>query len=433
MSDSGFEVKSSEALEPQREILLPFRSERYEYYKSRRNGMLQFVKKAAPEYACDMLTIEALRKEFLLCYPLSHPSIVRYTNYEDNTLYEEFIDGLTLKEMLESDDIRLVDPQFVASLIRQLYSALEYIHSQGILHLDIKPENLMVTRIGNNLKLIDFSCAESATHDNTAGYTPEYKAPEQGNGKTDATTDLYLAGKVAETLAERGGLTRKWQKFLERAAAKSSELRFQSASEALEELPGQEGRGIRPLTGVLILLGVIIAGAIAVWTFWPTYTAEEGVKAEKIPAIDSATSNQHQITSANPQGEEEGKASEIIVDIKPGEDNGNKLAGEGSTPEGHSETDLRKKLEKDIDSHIKAYFNQNVFPLFNDTVRFKEGYRSEGFMEAAREMVQKGYDDAESYGENLISQYPEEATFIRSQIFNSFLSQNNIFNQKIGY
>lgn len=265
MSDSGFNMGTTAGDEAVREIPLPIRSGRYLYFKTTRHGLLNFVKRPSPEYTGDMLTVEALRKEFLLCFPLSHPSLVRYIAFENSSLYEEYVGGMTLREMIDCNDGRLRNPRFLLSFARQLFNVLDYIHRQGILHLDIKPENLMITRIGNTLKLIDFSCATSAVSDKTAGFTPGYKAPEQGEGVDSCATDLYLAGKVIELLAQKGLASHKWKSFISKAIASDPSLRFQSAEEALEALPSKVGRKIPVyfyLGGITLML---IVGAIILW------------------------------------------------------------------------------------------------------------------------------------------------------------------------
>ena len=280
MNDSGFNIGTTARDETVREIPLPISSSRYQYFKTTRHGLLNFVKRPSPEYAADMLSVEALRKEFLLCFPLSHPNLVRYIAFENSSLYEEYVDGMTLREMIDSNDERLQNPRFVLSVARQLFNVLDYIHRQGILHLDIKPENLMITRIGNTLKLIDFSCASSALSDTTAGFTPEYKAPEQGSGTDNCATDLYLAGKVVELLAEKGSATRKWKSFISKAVAPDPSLRFQSAEEALSALPGEATRKIPAYAYAVGILIVLIAAVLILWLSYKPYPSPETAEPE---------------------------------------------------------------------------------------------------------------------------------------------------------
>lgn len=311
MSDSDFNIGAAVRREDLRETPLPVRSTRYLYFKSMRHGLLNFVKRPSPEYAADMLTVEALRKEFLLCYPLSHPSLVRYIAFENSSLYEEFVDGMTLREMIDCDDKRLRNPRFLLSVARQLFNVLDYIHRQGILHLDIKPENLMITRIGNTLKLIDFSCASSATSDMTAGFTPGYKAPEQGETVDSCATDLYLAGKVVELLARRENSTRKWKSFISKAIATEPSQRFQSAEEALSVLPDNDTRKIPTYVYGAGILFMLTVGVLISWAIYKSYSSPKAIETATQNVTDSphvsndiiTTQPQPQVTSSLPHDE----------------------------------------------------------------------------------------------------------------------------------
>ncbi len=84
-------------------------------------------------------------------------------------------------------------------------------HTQGVLHLDLKPENVMITRVGNAVKVIDFGCAYCSADDSTSGFTLEYRAPEQENGTTNAYTDIYLIGRIMEELTAHADCRRPQQ------------------------------------------------------------------------------------------------------------------------------------------------------------------------------------------------------------------------------
>lgn len=155
-------------------------SGRFEFFKVRHYGALHFVKRPAQAYRNNLVTTESLKKEFFIGYNLNHPSIVRYMRLENGALYEEYIDGLSLREMIESDDERLHSPEFIERICGQLLDATSYLHSRGVVHNDIKPENVMISRIDDQLKLVDLGCATSDMWDATEGFTPAYKAPEQG-------------------------------------------------------------------------------------------------------------------------------------------------------------------------------------------------------------------------------------------------------------
>lgn len=238
---------------------------RYLFFKVRLNGKLHFEKRVAPDHLADLATVEALRKEFEIGYGLDHPNIVRYLRYDDNALYEEFLDGLTLRRMIDQQDPRLADPDFVSPLCRQLLEALDYIHRHGILHLDLKPENVMVCNIGNTAKIIDLGSARTGQFDTTEGFTPTYRAPEQGShDSTSVATDIYLLGRLMAELTRGSRLSPLWEPFLSRATAPDPARRFPSAADALGAIPAgapaakRPGRRL-PTLGAAALIAIVLA------------------------------------------------------------------------------------------------------------------------------------------------------------------------------
>jgi hypothetical protein len=138
---------------------------------------------------------------------ITHPNVVRiYSHGETATgaayLIMEFVDGNTLREMLEEGCLA---PLLTASYLRQIGAALDAIHAHGICHRDLKPENLMIRHAadwGREVVLIDFSIAIVKDPDETlhglsrAAGTIYYMAPEQAIGYADASTDIYSLAKI---------------------------------------------------------------------------------------------------------------------------------------------------------------------------------------------------------------------------------------------
>lgn len=235
-----------------------------ECFRQRLYGRLHFVKRLRPEYAADPVCREALHKEFLVGYGLEHPAIVKYLRYDNGTIYQEYIDGETLRTLIDGHDHRLASPAFVREVSRQLFEALAYLHSNGILHLDIKPENIMLTRVGQTVKIIDLGACLTAMHDTTPGFTPAYRAPEGLTGKSAVpATDIFQAGLVIRELFRAGGrMPRCWRRFISRATASDPALRFTDAAEALRAIP------TAPRRNTAVTLAAVAAVA-AVWYLWP--------------------------------------------------------------------------------------------------------------------------------------------------------------------
>lgn len=139
-------------------------------------------------------------REVRLLATLDHPHIVRVFTYFEahNTAYyvTEHIDGPCLADVAAEYRKHLghiPQPPLYSLMVRML-DALDYLHSHGILHLDIKPDNILVTRTGSPI-LIDFGAARNRGEHTTAAVveTPGYSPPEQGrpDGRLCPATDLY--------------------------------------------------------------------------------------------------------------------------------------------------------------------------------------------------------------------------------------------------
>jgi serine/threonine protein kinase/beta-lactam-binding protein with PASTA domain len=165
------------------------------------------VKTLRDDLARDQTFQARFRREAQSAASLNHPSIVAvYDTGEDMVggtpvpyIVMEFVDGRTLRDLLR-DDRRLL-PERAAEITDGVLRALDYSHRNGIVHRDIKPGNVMLTRNGD-VKVMDFGIARAvsdtqATMTQTAQVigTAQYLSPEQARGeRVDARSDLYSAG-----------------------------------------------------------------------------------------------------------------------------------------------------------------------------------------------------------------------------------------------
>lgn len=134
---------------------------------------------------------------------LSHPNIVKIydVSYGDNLQYivMEYVEGITLKEYIEQQG--KLDIREAIYFITQILRALQHAHDKGIVHRDIKPQNILLVSDGT-IKVTDFGIARfsrSETRTMTEGAigSVHYISPEQAKGSiTDAKTDLYSSGVV---------------------------------------------------------------------------------------------------------------------------------------------------------------------------------------------------------------------------------------------
>ncbi len=171
-------------------------------------GRTVAVKVLRPELACDRRFVRRFHDEAQAASRLNHPNVVSVIDFgqtDDGLLYlvMEFLRGLTLTEVLRTEHLtteRIVD------IIGQILSALEEAHERGVVHADLKSDNIMVEhrRGGWDLiKVVDFGIArltgkhDEDEHDSDRSIcgTPEYMAPEIIRGEEPTyATDLYAVG-----------------------------------------------------------------------------------------------------------------------------------------------------------------------------------------------------------------------------------------------
>ena len=143
---------------------------------------------------------------------LTHPNIVTVFDFEADEsfayLVMEYVDGITLTELLNRVEGGTLTGDEVAYLVQAVAGALSFAHRSGVLHLDIKPSNIMIDREGA-IKLCDFgmaTLASAAGYGDARGGTVGYMPPEQILGElVDERADVFSLAVVAwQALAGRG-------------------------------------------------------------------------------------------------------------------------------------------------------------------------------------------------------------------------------------
>ncbi len=144
--------------------------------------------------------IESLAKEGVIQAELDHPGIVKALGIDPDSdppyFVMDYVDGSNLREYLvEKGPLPLAE---VESTLRQILDALAYAHERGVIHQDIKPENILLTE-ENEVKLTDFGIARindaSRTKTGIVLGTPSYMPPEQLAGKNvTGHSDIFSLG-----------------------------------------------------------------------------------------------------------------------------------------------------------------------------------------------------------------------------------------------
>ena len=242
-TDSRSSFESLEPLDTQGATCDTFRVKLY--------GKLHFLKRLKPEFANDIRYQESFRKEFETGYRLEHSNLVRYISLTDDGILMEYIDGETLTQYLANHPDYFKNKSNTNKFLRQLLDVVGYLHSHQVLHLDLKPDNILLTRINNDVKLIDLGCCYTDTFTDTQGRTNRYAAPEQiTNEYPDVRTDIYAIGKILDLLPH----SNIYNKVIARCTAPDPLARYQSVEEIQYDINHQK----RYYLYVMVLLAIVV-------------------------------------------------------------------------------------------------------------------------------------------------------------------------------
>jgi serine/threonine protein phosphatase PrpC len=164
------------------------------------------LKVPLPSLEGDVAAFSRFQREEEIGRALDHPTILKIIRVEDSEksrpyIVMELLEGQTLERLMRQ--IRPLPESDALAIVSQVCDGLQYLHSQGVVHRDLKPQNIMLCSDGS-LRIMDFGIAKVASSRRmtfggfspTMG-TPDYMAPEQVKGQRgDERTDIYSLGAI---------------------------------------------------------------------------------------------------------------------------------------------------------------------------------------------------------------------------------------------
>ena len=179
----------------------------------------------------NVVFLDMIRKEYQLSLQLQHPYIASVYEYAEDTpggpgILMEYSDARSLREFIsEKPSIKLR-----MKVLDQLLDAVSYIHECGIVHNNLDPKDILVTKKGNNVKIIDFglSAEDVVALGKSGRLDMGYVSPELASNsrKLDRRSDIYSLGKIIDDLF--GG---KFGKIVDKCTRKKAGKRFENVDQ----------------------------------------------------------------------------------------------------------------------------------------------------------------------------------------------------------
>ena len=234
-----------------------------------------------PHHAKNPLFLKRFKKEARLLVEFDHPNVVKGVDHGTanglSFAAMELLEGDSIQNLLDRDGP--LSDEKALGIILKVAEALEYIQGKGILHRDIKPDNIMITKTGE-IKLCDLGFAKTIgaaeESEGTTCGTAQYMSPEQAQGQRDMDirSDIYALGAtlyhmamgsvpfkggdsleimakqvmedLSSTEAKNKHISHHMHYFIERMMAKEKDLRYTTPRELIEDIEAQM-EGIRTL------------------------------------------------------------------------------------------------------------------------------------------------------------------------------------------
>lgn len=239
------------------------------------DGRVMMRKSLRRQYLNNSDQRDMLIKEYAVGCILAErtPYVVGYRKMTDNdeecSIWMDYIEGETVDSLLSIHPDFFRNERNLRRFLSQLLEGLTAIHSSQVVHMDIKPANVMLTSVNRDVRIIDLGLSYTYSHPTSAGMTNAFAAPEQkAGGSVDARTDIYAVGKMIEYIAQRLNseertyhLPRDIRRIMEGCLHDEKTSRWQSCGDIIRRL----NNGGRRLWIWLLCMAMVVAISSAVY------------------------------------------------------------------------------------------------------------------------------------------------------------------------
>ncbi len=216
-----------------------------ECYRVLIDGEQFFMKRLRPEYANDPKYRLILEKEYKIGKQIESPYTPKYISFNNDEkgayILMEYINGASIEEMLNSNPEYFCCKKNLYKLTQQLLQGLQLLHNKKILHLDLTPHNIILTHVGNDVKIVDFGFCLSDSYIHTAGTTTGFAAPELLERRIEdinESTDIYAVGALLQYIEKKTEkkLPAKLQTIMKRCLQQQQEKRYATVGEIIKTI-----------------------------------------------------------------------------------------------------------------------------------------------------------------------------------------------------
>lgn len=264
----------------------------WEGYDADHGGRHYFRKQLRPELLNNKPLRDSFVKEFHLGRRLQSEYFPNYISLDDTAeglfLTMDYIDGETLQDRLQNNPSFFRNRYNMQRFIFQMLEALDVLHRKGILHLDLKPSNLMLTHRTDNLRIIDLGYSCSSEWDCTMGMSQRYASPEQLQGNHQAicaASDIYSLGKIISHVAKQSGfrMPRRLRSIIAKCMKEDIAERYENIEQLMADVDAYRNAPKRKtllycVLSACVTLVFIILGVMAHRFWYATEFTVDGIR-----------------------------------------------------------------------------------------------------------------------------------------------------------
>ena len=251
---------------------IPFGGATSQAYRVRIGGKEYFMKRLRPELKNDWRYRSAYQKEYEVGRSISNDYIVRYKAIDEDAeglyILMELVNGRTLEEKLAAEPEYFARGRNFEKLFIQLLRGLKVLHEAHVAYLDLKPENVMLTQVNSDVKIVDLGFCFADAYSHTAGTTQTFAAPELQKGEVkmvDERTDIYAVGQLMRYVRDIAcvDISSHMQHVIEKCTAPAMQERYADVDEVIKAV-SQKRRWIRRIGMAIAVLLVVSIGLVMI-------------------------------------------------------------------------------------------------------------------------------------------------------------------------